>query len=348
VDIRLSAEQEMFAAAAADIAAEVSGRWSLGRGPDTVSRPEPDAGSWRTIAEAGLLSLRLTESAGGSDATCLDACIVAEQLGRHCVPAPALGTLLLLEQLRLAGAGYELTEPIATGREIAAIALSRDLRGFATEPSQAVAFDCAGAKTAVVLGDQAAFYPVEPRPSADLSRAFGELDTSAGPCRTVALAAGQDCGAADRLLSFALSLIAADLLGVMQAALDGSVAHATARMQFGAPIGSFQAIAHLAAECLVSVEATRSAVWYAAWATDNLPPAQAVLAARAAKAFASVAGVEVTQTAVQIHGGMGMTWEARPHLWLRRAHASRRLFGDEDAQYDVIARAQLGQPGTEI
>jgi alkylation response protein AidB-like acyl-CoA dehydrogenase len=348
VDIRLSAEQEMFAAAAADIAAEVSGRWSLGRGPDTVSRPEPDARSWHTIADAGLLSLRLAESAGGSEATCLDACIVAEQLGRHCVPAPALGTLLLVEQLRLSSAGQDLIEPIATGRDTVAIALNRDLRGFATEPDLAVAVDCAGAKTAVVVGDQAAFYPIEARPSADLSRAFGGLDTSAGPCRSVALAGPQYPGAADRLLSFALSLVAADLLGVMQAALDGSVAHAKARTQFGAPIGSFQAIAHLAAECLVSVEATRSAVWYAAWATDNLPPAEAVLAARAAKAFASAAGVEVTQAAVQIHGGMGMTWEAPPHLWLRRAHTSRRLFGDENAQYDAIAGAQLGQPGTEV
>jgi alkylation response protein AidB-like acyl-CoA dehydrogenase len=98
----------------------------------------------------------------------------------------------------------------------------------------------------------------------------------------------------------------------------------------------------MAAECLVSIEATRSAVWYAAWAADELSAAEALIAARTAKAFASVCGVEVAEAAVQIFGGMGMTWESRAHLWLRRAQVDRRLFGDEDAQYQCLADAQLG------
>jgi alkylation response protein AidB-like acyl-CoA dehydrogenase len=103
----------------------------------------------------------------------------------------------------------------------------------------------------------------------------------------------------------------------------------------------------MAAECLVSIEATRSAVWYAAWAADELPAAQALIAARTAKAFASVSGVEVAEAAVQIFGGMGMTWESRAHVWLRRAQVDRRLFGDENAQYQHLADAQLGAAAPE-
>jgi alkylation response protein AidB-like acyl-CoA dehydrogenase len=345
VEIGLSAEQEMFAAAVASLAADVTARWSLGRGPDSVSPPEPDARSWRDIADAGLLSLRLDPSAGGSAASCLDVCVAAEQLGRLCVPAPVLGTLLLVEQLRLRGADPQLLGPVASGERRAAVALRADLLDFAADAGDARAFDCAGATTTIVLSDRAVCFPVQAARSADLTRSFGVPDAEQ-PGPSFGLSVPASAAATGRLISFALSLISADLLGVMQAALDAAVAHAKSRTQFGSPVGSFQAIAHLAAECLVSVEATRSAVWYSAWAADELPPPQAVLVARAAKAFASAAAVTVTEAAVQIHGGMGMTWEARPHVWLRRAQADRRLLGDENAQYAAIAATQLGVPAT--
>lgn len=341
MEIGLSAEQEMFAAAVAGLAADVTARWSLGRGPGSVSSPEPDARSWRDIADAGLLSLRLDPAAGGSAASCLDACIAAEQLGRHCVPAPVLGTLLLVEQLRLRGCDPGLLGAIASGELRAAVTLRADLLGFAADPGDARAFDCGGATTAVVAGESALCFDVQESRSADLTRSFGVLDAAAATGPAAGLSVPASTAGAGRLTAFALTLISADLLGVMQSALDAAVAHAKSRRQFGAPIGSFQAIAHLAADCLVSVEATRSAVWYSAWAADELDPAQAVLAARAAKAFASAAAVTVTEAAIQIHGGVGMTWEARPHVWLRRAQTDRRLLGDENAQYAAIAATQF-------
>jgi alkylation response protein AidB-like acyl-CoA dehydrogenase len=350
VQIRLNEEQELFAAAVAELAHELTDDWALGRGPDTVAAPRPSERAWRMIAETGLLSLRLEESAGGSSASCLDVCVAVEQLGRFCVPAPVVGTLLLVEQLRLAGADGDLVAALGGGHRQAAPTLRRDLSGFATDPADAVAWDCAGAATAVCLvgasgrpaEPRAAEYPVTARRAVDLTRSFGDLDLAAGPSGTIALAPPSADGP-DRLTGFALSVLAADLLGVMQTALDVSVEYARSRHQFGAPIGSFQAIQHLVAECLVSVEATRSAVWYAAWAADELPATEAVIAARAAKAFASTSAVAVAEAAVQVHGGMGMTWEARPHVWLRRARTGRKLFGDEHTQYELIARHQFGR-----
>jgi alkylation response protein AidB-like acyl-CoA dehydrogenase len=283
VQIRLSEEQELFAGAMADLAGELTDGWILGRGPDTVAAPTPTERNWRTIAETGLLALRLDDSLGGSSASCLDVCVAVEQLGRFCVPAPVIGTLLLVEQLRLAGSADDLLEALGAGRRRAAPTVRRDLRGFATDPGDAYAWDSAGAATAMCLdgsSNQAAEYPVIALNPVDLTRGFGELDLAAGPAATIALGLAA-ADAPERLTCFALNLLAADLLGVMQTALDVSVEYARSRTQFGAPIGSFQAIQHLAAECLVSVEATRSAVWYAAWAADELPAAEAVVGVRA-------------------------------------------------------------------
>ena len=352
MEIRLSREQEQFSAAVADLARELAKGWALGRGPDSVASPEPDERTWGSVAEMGLLALRLDEAAGGSAASCLDACLAVEQLGRFCFPAPVIGTLLLVEQLRLAGADTSLVAELGSGSRRAAVTLRRDLTGFATDPANAYAWDCAGAAEAICVDHtlgKAAAYQFSQLRSVDLTRSFGSLEVGAGPADAIALNAPSSPGAAshevERLTCFALTLLTADLLGVMQTALEASVEHALNRRQFGAPIASFQAIQHLAAECLVSVEATRSALWYTAWAADALPPSEALLAARAAKAFASVNAVQVAETAIQIHGGMGMTWEARPHVWLRRARSGRRLFGDENFQYRLIARAQLKAEG---
>jgi alkylation response protein AidB-like acyl-CoA dehydrogenase len=136
-------------------------------------------------------------------------------------------------------------------------------------------------------------------------------------------------------------MLTADLLGTMEAAHTAAVDYARTRRQFGAPIGSFQAIQDLAADGKVLIEATRSATWYAAWAADQLPPADALRAGRVAKGFASRAAVEVCEMAVQIFGGIGFTWEFPAHVWLRRAHASRQVFGSEHEQEKILASETL-------
>jgi alkylation response protein AidB-like acyl-CoA dehydrogenase len=132
----------------------------------------------------------------------------------------------------------------------------------------------------------------------------------------------------------------------MQAALDAALAHVRQREQFGGPVGAFQAVQHLAADAHVSLEAARSCAWYGLWAVDALAPAEALLAARTAKAAGSEYGREVCEAQIQLLGGVGMTWEYPAHLHLRRALVSRQTLGDEHAQYDAIAQARLGAAGS--
>jgi alkylation response protein AidB-like acyl-CoA dehydrogenase len=138
-----------------------------------------------------------------------------------------------------------------------------------------------------------------------------------------------------------LVLLCADMVGVMAGSLELAVAYAKERVQFKRPIGSFQAIAHLAADQHVSTEASRSATYYAAWAVDGLAPAEALAAARIAKAYVSPLAREVTEAVLQIHGGIGHTWEHSGHYFLRRALLSRRTLGDESVQLAHIADGVL-------
>ena len=336
------ADQKSFAREAGKLARDLSANWDRGRSPADVAWCEPSAADWRRIVEAGWLALRVNEEAGGGGGTTVDACVLAEQLGYHVVPAAVLGTIIVLEQLQVRGADSILLESIASGEIRATTTLADDLRDFASpDDVTAIAVDAAGVDTALVLGDREAIQVQiqSAATGADVTRALGRIDAVA-PIRRHSLNPDTSEARA-RALAFAITLVSADMLGVMQAALDAAVAHARVREQFGSPIGSFQAIQHIAAECLVSVEATRSAVWYAAWALDEVSPIDALEAARTTKAFASVSVIEVVEAAIQIFGGIGMTWESPAHIWQRRAHLDRRLFGDEDAQY-----AQLAQQST--
>src|SRR5690606_16177631 len=160
------------------------------------------------------------------------------------------------------------------------------------------------------------------------------------PADAIPLRAPSDDAAA-RFAAFALSLLVADLLGTMQAALDAPVAHATTRHQYGRPIGSFQGVQHLLVDGHVLVEASRSASYHASWAVDARPGQAALRAARRAKAFASRAAVEVCEHVIQVFGGIGMTWEAPAHLWLRRAQADRLVLGDEHHHEATIAATEF-------
>jgi alkylation response protein AidB-like acyl-CoA dehydrogenase len=123
----------------------------------------------------------------------------------------------------------------------------------------------------------------------------------------------------------------------MAGALDLAVEHAKTRVQFGVPIGRFQAVQHLLADAHVDVEGARSLVNHAAWALDHLDLTAAVTAAHVAKAYCSEKGKLVCERSIQVHGGMGMTWECRAHLHHRRAMADRTLLGDEALHYRAIA-----------
>jgi alkylation response protein AidB-like acyl-CoA dehydrogenase len=146
----------------------------------------------------------------------------------------------------------------------------------------------------------------------------------------------------DAWSALGLALGSADLVGLMRGVIAQSVAYARERRQYGVPIGSFQAVQHLLAEAHCLMEGACSAALHPAWAVDALPPAAALESARVAKAYCARAARTVCETAVQVHGGMGNTWDCIVHVYLRRALLSSRWFGDDAAQLRRLAETRLG------
>jgi alkylation response protein AidB-like acyl-CoA dehydrogenase len=139
-----------------------------------------------------------------------------------------------------------------------------------------------------------------------------------------------------------LALTTADLIGVMRGVLDLSVAYAKERKQYGVAIGSFQAVQHLLAEARCLLEGAFSVSLNASWSVDELGSGEALMAGRVAEAYAARAARTVCETAVQVHGGMGNTWDCIVHVYLRRALLSSRWFGDAGEQLRQLQRARLG------
>ena len=176
----------------------------------------------------------------------------------------------------------------------------------------------------------------------DLTRAVRELP----PGTPIRPAAG-----ASRLLTrddldawtaLGLALTSADLVGAMRGVIQASVAYARERVQYGVAIGSFQAVQHLLAEAHVLAEGARSAAAYPAWAVDVLEPEEARAAGRVAKACCARAARTVCETAVQVHGGIGNTWDCTVHVYLRRALLSCQWFGGDGEMLRQIERTRLG------
>ncbi|WP_051752616.1 acyl-CoA dehydrogenase family protein [Streptosporangium amethystogenes] len=334
--IELTAEQRAFRESCGKLAAVLAAQWNRGRGPHDIAPPVPDKASWSRVVDTGWLAIGLREENGGAGAGVVDLTVLAEQLGHHTVAAPVLGIILAAEQLQAWGAPSGLLQDIAEGGIRLAPALDANLRGLACAAVGALAWDAAGAEAAVIPASGVAHSLGDPLPFADPTRAVRPLGAPSAGIPAFAPTA-PDGDAAARLDAFALSLLTADLLGTMQAALDAAIEHARTRAQFGAPIGSFQAVQQLLADSHVLVEAGRSASYYSAWAVDALPGREALRAARVAKAFVSRSAVEVCESAIQVFGGIGMTWEAPAHIWLRRAHAGRLVLGDEHHHQSFIA-----------
>jgi alkylation response protein AidB-like acyl-CoA dehydrogenase len=177
------------------------------------------------------------------------------------------------------------------------------------------------------------------QPAMDLTRELGWLPFDAGRARVVG---GPD--EADRLLDRGAALTAADLLGSASRALDMAVAHAKDRVQFDRPIGSFQAVKHRCADMLVDVEGMRSTVYWAAWCLGS-GDAEASVAASAAKTWCADASKRVMASALQVHGGIGFTWEHDLHFFLKRAQLDQVDFGD--AAFHRARLASLLRPRVE-
>ncbi len=300
--------------------------------PAPDERLAMDTAAHQALVQAGLWAMRAPVSVGGAGAGVLDTALVVEGLARGPVPVPFLGTQLAIELVALTGGdGTGPMEGFVAGRGGALIFAD----GVGAIGQRGIAFDWRRGALAVGFGKvgvTGCTRVLGERAVADLTRQAAEVSDE------VIIGKVGDAAALGRFSAVALVLVAADLVGTMAGALDAAVAHAVARHQFDRPVGSFQAVQHLCADQLVSIEAARSATWHAAALVDaGASAAETLAAARVAKAWASSVAREVTEAAIQVWGGLGMTWECPAHLYLRRALVGRALLGDEGVQYERLA-----------
>jgi alkylation response protein AidB-like acyl-CoA dehydrogenase len=314
----------------------------------------------RGLADLGATELAVPEQYGGVGLGWQELAYVFEECGRTLLPAPLLATFGLALPVLLAADDdirARWLPGIAAGTTVATLAwlapgggwdsggtslqvTANRLSGSASMVLDGVSADLVLAVAGV--GDSARIVAVDatgpgvtrvPLPTLDQTRPLARLDFDDVACVPVS-ADGQ------RLLSAALdianTLLASEMAGGAQACLDMSVAYAKVREQFGRPIGSFQAIKHKCAEMLVEIEGARAAARYAAWAaTGN--PAELPVVATLAKASLAEAYFRAAADNVQIHGGIGFTWEHDAHLYFKRAKTSLMLFGDVGAYRRQLA-----------
>lgn len=269
------------------------------------------------VEVSGWRELRAPDESGDPSASGVEVAIVAEELGRGLVDAPFLGPTLALELRRLTRA------PRAGDRET--VGLRRDLAALASPGEPALAIDAHGAGSALLLAADGTLVSagLHGRPgSMDLTRPTALIPNA----ETVTVGSLTEADR-QRWTALALTITTADLVGSMRGALDLAVTYAGQRVQYGKRIGSFQAVAHLLADARVQIEGARAALLYAAWGVDALAPPDALAAAASAKAYAARGARLVCESCVQVHGGIGNTWECLAHVYLRRTLLATDVLG---------------------
>jgi alkylation response protein AidB-like acyl-CoA dehydrogenase len=347
MDVRLSPEQRALRDSAAQVVDRLGPR-AVGELDDGERAAKLDA----AVSASGWRELRTGTEDGTPWASGVEVAIVAEELARGLADAPFLGPTLAAELRRMAGA------PAAAAPET--VALAPDLSALACRPEGTsaggcVAVDTHGAASALLLAPAQGGHTLgqvdlgDPEGGPDLTRPTVVL----GDAAAVAPVAGQTRVLHDeaetRITAFGLALTSADLVGAMRGAIDLAAGYARERRQYGTPIGSFQAVQHLLADAAVAVEGSRSATLHAAWGADALPPGEALAAGAVAKAYAARAARTVCETAIQVHGGIGNTWECLAHVYLRRALLATDVLGGTGANlarvldHELVSR-QTPQP----
>ena len=281
-----------------------------------------DTDVWpRLSTELGLPGLAVAEEHGGSGGSWLELSVVLEETGRCLLRAPYLSTVVAAAAITGAD---DLVSRLADGSARAALALDGDVQvdGDRVSGTLAQVVDAVAADVLLVRSGDALYvvedFTAEPLTPLDETRPQGRVELSSATARAVG-----DASRARDLLHVAL---AAESVGAMQRCLEMTVAHLKVREQFGRPLGSFQALRHRVADLTVEAEAAASAAWYAAKAAaDNeshLAVAAPLAKATAADAFAHVAG-----ETIQLHGGIGFTWEHDAHLFFKSAWTTKLMHG---------------------
>jgi alkylation response protein AidB-like acyl-CoA dehydrogenase len=321
-------------------------------GSSVVDAPSGyDESVWSGMADQGWLALELPEADGGLGLGMVEVAVLCEQIGRRLVAAPFLPTILALGALchpearaqntgtwrdllsEGKGVGCVAFVPNADRLNVETVAEGVLLSGVVGPTLFAPSADIAVVMTgeAVYAVDLAGAGRPAPLSAMDRTRELGALVFE----RTPALQVG-GAAAAGLLLDRAATATSAEMLGAADQVLSITVAYAKDRVQFGKPIGSFQAVKHKLADALVDVEGMRSTAYYAAWcvAADDR---ERSLAASMAKSWCSDASRRVMAAGLQVHGGIGFTWEHDMHLFVKRAQLDQVSFGDAAFHRDRIA-----------
>ena len=322
-----------------------------------------DEAVWRQMAEQmGLQGLAIDEQHGGGGFTFRELVLVLEEMGRALLCAPYFSSVVLaastLSRSGDEAACEELLPAIAAGESIATLAFEEESEAHGTVAvADGAGWRLRGEKSYVLDGHVADVVLVAARspkglslfrcsgdaeglqrellPTLDLTRKQARLTFAGTPAVAVGRP-GDGARALEVVLHLAAVALAAEQVGGAQRCLDMAVGYAGERMQFGRHIGSFQAIKHRCADMLLEIETARSAAYYGGWCAatgdDDLPVAAAM-----AKAHCSDAYFRAAAETIQIHGGIGFTWEHPAHLYFKRAKSSQLMFGDPAHHRGVLA-----------
>jgi alkylation response protein AidB-like acyl-CoA dehydrogenase len=367
MNFAFSDEQEELRTAVRRFLAEKSPETEVRRLMDTTEGYDPAV--WSQMADQlGLQSLTIPEEFGGSGFTYVELLVVLEEMGAALLCAPFFSSVALAANALMTSGDDEAKKShlpgIASGETIATLAITEDngkwdfggieckaekkgdgwvldghkmfvLDGHVANLIIVAARTAKGVSLFAVPGDAAGLTRT-PLPTMDQTRKQARLEFSGTPATLI----GSDGGAEDGLsktLDLAAVALAAEQVGGAQHVLDASVDYAKTRIQFGRPIGSFQAIKHKCADMLLEVESAKSAAYYAAWAaaedSDELP-----VVASLAKSYCSEAYFHAAAENIQIHGGIGFTWEHPAHLYFKRAKSSELFLGDPSYHREQLAQ----------
>jgi alkylation response protein AidB-like acyl-CoA dehydrogenase len=286
--------------------------------------------AWSEVCELGWPGIFIDEQHGGQGLGVLELVILLEELGYVLAPLPFLSNAAAGLIVQDAGATERLPG-VASGQQRGTVGVVKDGRAAlvpdAAEADFIVLVDGTEA-TLLERGDA----QVEPIDAIDPTRRYANVTPNGG----------ESLGDVSRGRDLIALAVAAELVGVSQRVMEMAVDYAKNRKQFDRPIGSYQAVSHACADMLKQVEGARSLVYYAGWAADAAPD-ELSLGASAAKAYASDAGWNVSASALQVHGGIGFTWEHDLHWFLKRAKTDGVLYGSaRDHRERVAELAGLG------
>jgi len=317
MDFGLTDDQREIQRTARDLLAE---RSTFAKVRQHAELRSTDTGLWEELCELGWPGIAIAEEYGGQGLSTIELSILCEELGRAMAPVPFLASVMAARVIEQAGS------PEQRERWLPGLASGETIGSLASASDGVAELAVSGAEAGVfVLVEDDGSGRVVAAQDVEVSPFLG-IDPTRSAARVSASDAGEALEQGCPGLGRALVALSAELVGVSERALEMTVDYVKDRKQFGSPVGAFEAVSHRCAQMLLDTERARSATSQAAWSADANPEGLAEAAAMA-KACASDAGREVTQAAIQMHGGIGFTWEADVHWLYKRAQIDSALLG---------------------